>query len=188
MLIDVNCLISWITYLTILTSVALCGFGVLCLYLYYFTENPNQITFILFGDPSYVPRRGTSYSAGYDLNASESCVVPARSHKLVKTGLKVILPKNTYGRIASRSGLSLKHGIEVGAGVVDEDYRNEIKVILYNHTDTDFMVNEEDRIAQFIVEKIMYPTTKIEDSNGNVIPYDTTFKKRTGGFESTGRK
>ncbi len=150
-------------------------------------ETSEQIKFILNHKAS-TPERGTRLSAGYDLKASEECVVPARSHRAVKTGIRVVLPSNTYGRIASRSGLSFKKGIEVGAGVIDEDYQNEILVILYNHSDIDFMVYEEDRIAQFIVERVVYPETLIEDIDGNVNVTDSCIRsiRGLGGFGSTG--
>lgn len=147
------------------------------------------IRFILINNNASRPERGTSKSAGYDLKASENCIIPARSHKAIKTGLKVFLPPNTYGRIASRSGLSYKNGIEVGAGVIDEDYRNELMVILHNHSDIDFMVEEKNRIAQLIVENVVYPTTLIEDVEGNVQVDESCIRETRGlgGFGSTGK-
>lgn len=154
------------------------------------SSRSTKIKFILTNDQVEAPKRGTRRSAGYDLKASETCIIPARSHKSVKTGLKVILPNNTYGRIASRSGLSFTYGIEVGAGVIDEDYCNELMVILYNHSDVDFKVEKQDRIAQLIVEKVIYPTTMIEDVNGYVETINTSIRsiRGLGGFGSTGIK
>ncbi|AHL67601.1 dUTPase [Chloriridovirus anopheles1] len=151
-------------------------------------NNRKKIKFIMANNKANPPIRGTSKSAGYDLKASEDCVIPARSRKAIQTGVKVILPKNTYGRIASRSGLSFKHGIEVGAGVVDEDYRNSLMVILHNHTDEEFIVKEQDRIAQFIVENVVYPTTFIEDTNGQLQSTNQCIRdvRGKGGFGSTG--
>jgi dUTP pyrophosphatase len=148
---------------------------------------PEKIKFILVSRKSSVPTRGTRRSAGYDLTASEECVVPAGNRKMVKTGVKCVLPANTYGRIASRSGLSLKHGIEVGAGVVDEDYTNELMVILYNHGEDDFEVKVGHRIAQLVIEKIVYPTTLVE-IDGLVTPSVSYVRstRGTGGFGSTG--
>ncbi len=65
-------------------------------------------------------------------------VVPARGQGLVDTGLSIKLPPSTYGRVAPRSGLAVKNGISTGAGVIDEDYRGPVKVVLFNHSDTDF--------------------------------------------------
>ena len=128
----------------------------------------EQIKFILKSNKASTPQRGTAYSAGYDLKSVETCIIPAKSRKSIKTDVAVILPKNTCGRIASRSGLSFKNGIEVGAGVIDEDYRNELMINLYNHSDEDFLVEESQRIAQLIVHRIAYPDTLVEDVAGNV--------------------
>jgi dUTP pyrophosphatase len=160
-------------------------------YLWFFRPQiKEQIKFILINDKALPPERGTKKSAGYDLKSCEDNVIPARSHKAIKTGIQVRLPSNTYGRIASRSGLSFKHGIEVGAGVVDEDYCNELMVILHNHSDEDFKVEEGARIAQLIVQKIAYPTTLVEDKYGHVQVVDNCIRvvRGLGGFGSTGIK
>jgi hypothetical protein len=68
----------------------------------------------------------------------EDTVVPARGKVCVKTGLQIAIPRGTYARIAPRSGLAAKHFIDTGAGVVDEDYRGEVLVLLFNHSETDF--------------------------------------------------
>jgi dUTPase len=65
-------------------------------------------------------------------------VVPARGKVCVKTGLQIAIPSGTYARIAPRSGLAAKHFIDTGAGVVDEDYRGEVMVLLFNHGESDF--------------------------------------------------
>jgi len=148
----------------------------------------DQIKFILTTSKAAVPVRGTKFSAGYDLKSSEACVIPARSRKAVKTGVKVVLPHNTYGRIASRSGLSFKNGLEVGAGVIDEDYRNELIVILHNHSDIDFRVDENFRIAQLIIERVVYPETFIENIDGVISVSSENIRtiRGEGGFGSTG--
>lgn len=70
--------------------------------------------------------------------SAEDCVIPARGKRAVHTGLSIAVPHGTYGRVAPRSGLAAKHFIDVGAGVIDEDYRGEVLVLLFNHADTDF--------------------------------------------------
>ena len=65
-------------------------------------------------------------------------IIPARGKELVKTGLSIKLPHGTYGRVAPRSGLAWKNFIDTGAGVIDEDYRGEVGVLLFNHSDKDF--------------------------------------------------
>ena len=99
-----------------------------------------------------------------DLSASERVVVPARGRALVPTGLVLALPEGFRARIHSRSGLSLKHGIEAGAGLIDQGYRHPVGVLLYNHSDEDFLVEPGDRIAQLCVERYTHPTFREVDS------------------------
>lgn len=82
--------------------------------------------------------------------------------------------------VAPRSGLAWKHSIDVGAGVIDADYRGPVGVILFNHSDTDFEVKVGDRVAQLIIEKIVTPNvvTEVEDLDETV--------RGEGGFGSTG--
>ena len=70
-----------------------------------------------------LPFRGTEGAAGYDLAAAQAAVVPAHGKVLVKTGLSMALPPGCYGSVAPRSGLALKKFIDVGAGVIDSDYK-----------------------------------------------------------------
>ena len=77
-------------------------------------------------------------SAGLDLSAIETLAVPPYGRSLVSTGLVCAIPFGYYGRIAPRSGLALKAGIDVGAGVIDSDYRGELKILLFNHSDAEF--------------------------------------------------
>nr|XP_023012863.1 deoxyuridine 5'-triphosphate nucleotidohydrolase-like [Leptinotarsa decemlineata] len=128
---------------------------------------------------AYIPTKGSLKAAGYDLRSAFDITVPARGKALVDTGLKIELPEGCYGRIAPRSGLAVKNFIDVGAGVVDEDYRGVLKVVLFNHSDTDFEVRSGDRIAQLICEKIYYPV--LEE-----VQELTATERGEGGFGSTG--
>jgi dUTP pyrophosphatase len=198
MVIDIIVLILIILYLLFVTTfLSAATIGILWqLYQMKGINEPKNIKFKLIKDEkkeeekkdTLIPKRSTLKSAGFDLKSSEDCIIPAKSHKAVKTGIIVSLPPNSYGRIASRSGLSLKHGIEVGAGVIDEDYRNEIMVILYNHSDEDFMIKENDRIAQLIVQGVIYPNILLEDNQGKIEALEKTCLEtiRKGGFGSTG--
>ena len=94
-----------------------------------------------------LPVTGTSRAAGYDLAIAEAAVIPAHGKCLVKTGLSMALPPGCYGRIAPRSGLALKKFIDVGAGVIDADYRGEVSAVLFNFGNKDFVVNMGDRVA-----------------------------------------
>ncbi|XP_060522338.1 deoxyuridine 5'-triphosphate nucleotidohydrolase-like [Cylas formicarius] len=130
---------------------------------------------------AYPPSKGSIKAAGYDLKSALDCVVPARDKALVDTGLKIELPEGCYGRIAPRSGLAVKNFIAVGAGVVDEDYRGVLKVVLFNHSDSDFDIKSGDRIAQLICEKIYYPDLEEVQELGDTV-------RGEGGFGSTGTK
>ena len=99
------------------------------------------------------PIRATSESAGYDLAVAQPAVVPAHGKCLVKIGLAMALSPGCYGRVAPRSGLALKKSIDIGAVVIDFDYREEVGVILFNFGSEDIIVNMGDRIAQIILKK-----------------------------------
>ena len=105
-------------------------------------------------DKAKTPSQASKSAAGYDLYAAEEVLVNTMGRKLVKTNISISIPEGYYGRIAPRSGLAYKNGIDVLAGVIDSDYRGDIGVILFN-TDhnLDFLVNVGDRIAQIIIEK-----------------------------------
>jgi len=125
-----------------------------------------------------VPARATPGSAGYDLAAAQDCTVPAHGKALVRTDIAIKLPRGTYGRVAPRSGLALKHHIDVGAGVIDEDYRGNVGVVLFNHSDANFDVKRGDRVAQLVLEKIATPAVLVVGSLDDTARGD-------GGFGST---
>jgi dUTP pyrophosphatase len=155
----------------------------------------NQIIEIkrLFEDVK-LPTRGSEYAAGIDLSAhsfshiedgdlvstdEETITIHSGCRCLVKTGLTIVVPEGYYGRIAPRSGLALKNGIDVGAGVIDEDFRGEVGIVLFNFGSKPFEVKKGDRVAQLICERIVIPTikeiTKIPET-----------KRDEKGFGSTG--
>ncbi|XP_073819853.1 deoxyuridine triphosphatase [Musca autumnalis] len=130
---------------------------------------------------AFEPVRGSERAAGLDLRSAYDLVVPARGKALVKTDLQIEVPNGSYGRIAPRSGLAVKNFIDVGAGVVDEDYRGNLGVVLFNHADVEFEVKRGDRIAQLICERIFYPELEQVDKLEET-------KRGEGGFGSTGVK
>ena len=103
---------------------------------------------------SKMPYRATPESAGLDLFSCETGIIEPHSKRLIDIGISVLIPYQYYGRIASRSGLAVKNSIDVGAGVIDSDYRGNISVVLFNHGDERFTFNTGDKIAQLIIEKI----------------------------------
>ena len=101
-----------------------------------------------------VPTKGSELAAGYDLSSVEDVVIPAGASAVVQTGLAISVPAGTYGRVAPRSGLAVRHALGVGAGVIDADYRGPVGVVLFNHHDSkECVIQQGDRIAQLILEK-----------------------------------
>lgn len=127
-----------------------------------------------------LPIRATPGSAGYDLAASDDKTIPPGGRDLVATGISIKVPEGTYGRIAPRSGLAVRNGIQVGAGVIDSDYTGEIKVVLFNSDpNNSFVIKAGDRIAQLVLEKIECPEVEEVSDLNNTYRGD-------GGFGSTG--
>ncbi len=100
-----------------------------------------------------IPSRANDNDAGYDLYSTESTPLTPLSRQSICTGICVEIPKGYYGRVAPRSGLALKAGIDVLGGVIDSGYRDEIKVILINLGEGLVSIEEGDRVAQLIIEK-----------------------------------
>lgn len=121
--------------------------------------------------PGKLPTRASEHSCGYDVYAylDEPVVIPKGGRAMISTGiqLEIDTEEECYIRIAPRSGLALKSGIDVLAGVVDKDYRGTVQVILMNNDSTNyFVVNSGDKIAQLIIEKCcIYPLTRVEELN-----------------------
>jgi dUTP pyrophosphatase len=101
-----------------------------------------------------IPKKNNTTDAGADLYSVDNISIPPQSRAAISTGICVEIPSGFYGRIAPRSGLAAKYGIDVLAGVCDSGYRGEIKVILIN-TDKEntFDVTYGDKIAQLIIEQ-----------------------------------
>lgn len=135
-----------------------------------------------------LPRRGSARSAGFDLFAAAPCTVPASralddggvavGRALVSTGIALAIPSGMYGRIAPRSGLAVRSGIDVGAGVIDGDYRDELRLLLFNFGAEPFEIHEGDRVAQIVFERIAEPDIVAVDRLDG--------EDRGGGFGSTG--
>jgi dUTP pyrophosphatase len=135
-----------------------------------------------------MPIRSTNEAAGFDLFARETTQVPGSvseagrvtiGRALIPTGIAVAIPSGCVGRIGSRSGLSVKHNIEVGAGWIDPDYRGEVMVELKNFGAESFQVEQGARIAQLFVLKGADVNVEIVDS----LPQT---ERSDGGFGSTG--
>mmetsp|Transcript_19686 Transcript_19686/g.28732 ORF Transcript_19686/g.28732 Transcript_19686/m.28732 type:complete len:151 (+) Transcript_19686:1-453(+) len=132
-------------------------------------------------EDAIIPTRGSNLSAGFDLSSAAHTVIKSGGKGIVKTDLSIACPEGTYGRIAPRSGLAVKKFIDVGAGVVDADYRGPVGVVLFNFGEEDFVVEKGDRVAQLILEKIsMSCVVDVNELS------DTA--RGAGGFGSTGVK
>jgi dUTP pyrophosphatase len=144
-------------------------------------EKDVKLCVVRLTSEATIPTKGSSLAAGFDLYSSSTLTVPARGKTLIPTDLQILVPYGSYGRIAPRSGLAFHHHIQVGAGVIDADYRGAIGVLLFNHSNDNFVVLQGDRIAQLICEKIFYP--QLEE----VFSLPTT-SRGDGGFGSSGIK
>lgn len=132
-------------------------------------------------EKAVLPKRGSPGAAGYDLEACEAKTIQPGEWGAIDTGIVLEFPCDVYARVAPRSGLAFKRGIQVGAGVVDSDYRDSVKVILFNHGKEPFQVRPGDRIAQLIFEKVALPT--LQETSYEEL---TATQRGTGGFGSTG--
>jgi len=133
-----------------------------------------------------MPKRATPKDAGCDVHAVEDKVIPAGTRGLVSTGLTLEIPDDSYVRVAPRSGLSCKKGIDIGAGVVDAGYTGIVHALVINNGTEDFVVTKGDRIAQIIVERI-YMQTWTQAEEGALQAVMATSTRGEGGFGSTGR-
>jgi len=131
------------------------------------------------------PKYKTEGSSGVDLSAflNEKVVIKPNSSELIPTGLQVAIPEELEIQIRPRSGLAAKESMGVlnSPGTIDSDYRGELKIILFNHGDKNFIINNGDRIAQMV----LVPILKMEFEEVDNLP-DTV--RGQGGFGSTGKK
>jgi dUTP pyrophosphatase len=125
-----------------------------------------------------LPARGSALSAGLDLCSIEDVELQPKQRAVVPTGLAVAIPPGFYGRVAPRSGLAAKNGLDVLAGVIDSDYRGEIRCVLYNTGDEVIELPAGSKICQLIVEQIITPGAAW------VNDLDST-ARGAGGFGST---
>ena len=132
-----------------------------------------------------LPVRASTGAAGYDLFSTDSYVVLPGRRVVVSTGITVQLPPGTYGRIAPRSGLAVKHGLDTLAGVIDPDYTGEIKVVLQNLDAVQpFVIRPGYRIAQLILEN--YTVAEVVEVPSENTPLVDVTNRGAAGFGSTG--
>lgn len=135
---------------------------------------------IMLDPGAILPTRAHDTDAGLDLYAVEDVIVPARGSAVFDTGVHIELPAGTYGKIESRSGLNVKHGVVSCGGVIDEGYTGSVRVKLYNMSAYDYGVRRWDKIAQLIVQPYLAPELELANTL-------TETDRGDAGFGSTGR-
>ena len=145
-----------------------------------------EIYFQKLRPEAVIPSRATKESAGFDLSVCCDGPVEIAPGETMRKhiGVAVVLPSGTAGMVDPRSGLATKHGIALAncVGVIDSDYRGELMVPLYNHSDKPFTVQPGDRVAQMVVTPVLQPEVR-EIPMGELLPES---ERGTGGFGSTG--
>ena len=150
------------------------------LFVIYYSLINNMLKVKLINPDAFPPKRANEFAAGYDLYASEGCIIEPHKHYIVKTGISIELPSNTYGRIAPRSGFTVKKHSHIGAGVIDSDYRGEIGIVVFNlDSHESITIEKGNKIAQLIITPII--TLDVELVNNL-----TNTSRGSGGFGSTG--
>ncbi|XP_036590443.1 deoxyuridine 5'-triphosphate nucleotidohydrolase, mitochondrial-like [Trichosurus vulpecula] len=142
-------------------------------------ESPMCLHFARLSEHAMAHSKGLAPAAGHDLY-SACDYTPAMEKALVRTDIQISLPPGCYGRVAPHSGSAAKHFIDVGADVIDEDYRGNVGVVLFNFGKETFKLKKGNRIAQLICERVFYP--ELEEVQG----LDDT-EHGAGGFGSTGQ-
>ena len=139
----------------------------------------NALRFKQLDSRAVLPKRGSVLSAGLDVCSIEDLSIEPKTRLMARTGLAVAIPQGFYGRVAPRSGLAAKNGLDVLAGVIDSDYRGEVCCLLYNTGDETINLPAGSKICQLIVEQIITPDAEWATD------LDET-ARGAGGFGSTG--
>jgi dUTP pyrophosphatase len=126
-----------------------------------------------------LPEYASAGAAGADLRSSAALEIPPGGRAAVPTGLSVEIPPGHVGLVWPRSGLAVRHGIDTLAGVIDSDYRGEVKVVLVNHGLEPFRIAPGDRVAQLLVQRVERAVFARENDLAST-------ERGSGGFGSTG--
>ena len=132
------------------------------------------------GAGGVLPAYASPDAAGADLRASEAVEILPGDRHAVATGLRLQLPPGHVGLVWPRSGLAVRHGIDTLAGVIDSDYRGEVRVVLVNHGREAFRISPGDRVAQLLLQRIERAAFVTSDALAET-------ERGEGGFGSTGR-
>ena len=143
------------------------------------SDESGFLCFKKLDERALLPTRGSVSAAGLDMYSIEDVAIGPGQRALARTGLAVAIPDGHYGRIAPRSGLALRTGLDVLSGVIDADYRGEIGCLLYNTGGETINLPAQSKICQLIIEKIIMPVAVWA---GEISETD----RGSGGFGSTG--
>ena len=125
----------------------------------------ESISFVKTNESALLPRKNNSSDSGYDVYCVEDKTIPAKSSAVVDVGLKfAYIPKDYWIKVESRSGLGFKHSILAHPGIIDNGYRGDAGIKLYNLSDSDYYVKKGDRIAQFVLYPLA-PNFSVEFSD-----------------------
>jgi len=112
----------------------------------------QSLSFVKINSSAQLPKKNNDTDSGYDVFCIEDKVIPAKGSAVVDVGLKfAYIPENFWIKVESRSGLGFKYGILAHPGIIDNGYRGDAGIKLYNLTDADYYVKAGDRIAQFVL-------------------------------------
>ena len=143
------------------------------------TQTISALRFKQLDPRAVLPARGSQLAAGLDVCSIEELNIGPLQRAVARTGLAVAIPPGFYGRVAPRSGLAAKNGLDVLAGVIDSDYRGEVCCLLYNTSAEPISLPAGSKICQLIVEQIITPEAEW------AVELDET-ARGAGGFGSTG--
>ncbi|KAG6496956.1 hypothetical protein ZIOFF_044836 [Zingiber officinale] len=143
------------------------------------TEEFMEALYVMkLGPNAILPERKIAGAAGYDISPTHTYIIEVGERELISTGLAIAIPEGYYGRIAPHSGVAWQKGIRIGARVIDNDFRGEVKILVFNMTYGNIVLNQGEAIAQVILEKIATPEVV------QVVELPKTIRG-TGGFGST---
>ena len=135
---------------------------------------------VQLGDGAALPEYASAGAAGADLRASEAVRIEPGARAAIATALRLQIPPGHVGLVWPRSGLAVRHGIDTLAGVIDSDYRGEVKVVLVNHGQEPFVIAPGDRVAQLLVQRV----ERVRFLGAGQVAES---ERGEGGFGSTGR-
>jgi len=116
----------------------------------------KYLQFVKLTEHALTPTRKSPRSAGFTLRSPYDTTVPARGKELIRRDLQIKLPEGCYGRISPITDLALFHHLSIGAGVIDEVFRGNLSVLLFNHSENHYIVSRGDKIATLVYEKIYF--------------------------------